>query len=145
MVVLEIRDNAHLPKSKMSTEAELRQLIDRDIADGRRHLQDSHNNLEKVAAYCEGNYLQVRLSGRSGDCCSAEKSAVKKQEIFDKFQNMTVGLGFGFVHLYPTLQNLMTLREAGPNHQVSKLAAVVCLYPPFTIRRGPQHMVALCG
>lgn len=38
---------------------ELLQLIEHDIPEGRHHLQDSHSNLEKVAAYCEGNYLQV--------------------------------------------------------------------------------------
>ena len=43
----------------MSTVVELLQLIEHDIPEGRRHLQDSHTNLEKVAAYCEGNYLQV--------------------------------------------------------------------------------------
>ena len=43
----------------MSTVVELLQLIEHDIPEGRRHLQDSHANLEKVAAYCEGNYLQV--------------------------------------------------------------------------------------
>ena len=41
----------------MSTMTELLQLIEHDIPEGRRHLQDSHNNLDKVAAYCEGNYL----------------------------------------------------------------------------------------
>ena len=46
---------------KMSTVGELLQLIEHDIPDSRRQLNDSYNNLEKVAAYCEGNYLQVGL------------------------------------------------------------------------------------
>ena len=49
----------------MSTMAELLQLIERDIPEGRRHLQDSHNNLDKVASYCEGNYLQVSTCSNS--------------------------------------------------------------------------------
>jgi len=39
--------------------AELMQLLEQDIPECRRHLQDSHANLDKVAAYCLTNYLQV--------------------------------------------------------------------------------------
>ena len=38
---------------------EVMQLLENDIPECRRHLKDSHANLEKVASYCEGNYLQV--------------------------------------------------------------------------------------
>ena len=44
---------------KMSTMDELLQLVEHDIPEGRRHLQDSHTNLERVATYCEDNYAQV--------------------------------------------------------------------------------------
>lgn len=36
-------------------------LIDRDIPEGRKSLQDNYTNLEHVAKYCESNYLQVSL------------------------------------------------------------------------------------
>ena len=39
---------------------ELMQLLENDIPECRRRLKESHANLEKVASYCEGNYLQVR-------------------------------------------------------------------------------------
>lgn len=40
--------------------AELTQLMDQEIPDGRQHLQDSYKNLEKVAQYCRDNYVQVK-------------------------------------------------------------------------------------
>ena len=43
----------------MATIDDLVQLLDREIPEGRRHLGESHVNLERVASYCEGNYLQV--------------------------------------------------------------------------------------
>lgn len=39
--------------------AELTQLMDQEIPDGRQHLQDSYKNLEKVAQYCRDNYVQA--------------------------------------------------------------------------------------
>lgn len=41
--------------------AELAQLMDQEIPDGRQHLQDSYKNLEKVAQYCRENYVQVKF------------------------------------------------------------------------------------
>lgn len=43
----------------MSGMADLMSLIENDIPAGRRNLQESHLNLEKVAQYCEQNYVQV--------------------------------------------------------------------------------------
>lgn len=43
----------------MSETAELLQLLETEIPECRRSLQESHANLKKVAAYCEGNYVQV--------------------------------------------------------------------------------------
>uniref|UniRef100_A0A8C1JXS2 Uncharacterized protein n=1 Tax=Cyprinus carpio TaxID=7962 RepID=A0A8C1JXS2_CYPCA len=43
--------------------AELQMLLEEEIPAGRRALLDSFTNLERVADYCESNYVQV--SGRS--------------------------------------------------------------------------------
>lgn len=44
--------------------AELQMLLEEEIPGGRRALFDSYTNLERVAEYCESNYIQVR--GRAG-------------------------------------------------------------------------------
>lgn len=41
---------------------EVMQLIEAELPEGRQSLQDSHANLERVAQYCEGNYLQVEIT-----------------------------------------------------------------------------------
>ncbi|KAJ1186604.1 hypothetical protein NDU88_003385 [Pleurodeles waltl] len=40
--------------------AELQMLLEEEIPGGRRALLDSYTNLERVADYCENNYVQVR-------------------------------------------------------------------------------------
>uniref|UniRef100_A0A8C4Y0M4 ABI2 n=1 Tax=Gopherus evgoodei TaxID=1825980 RepID=A0A8C4Y0M4_9SAUR len=39
--------------------AELQMLLEEEIPGGRRALFDSYTNLERVAEYCETNYIQV--------------------------------------------------------------------------------------
>lgn len=44
--------------------AELQMLLEEEIPGGRRALFDSYTNLERVADYCENNYIQVRCISR---------------------------------------------------------------------------------
>lgn len=56
--------------------AELQMLLEEEIPGGRRALFDSYTNLERVADYCENNYIQVRrLSwpGRAGPGAGARR------------------------------------------------------------------------
>lgn len=46
--------------------AELQMLLEEEIPGGRRALFDSYTNLERVADYCENNYIQVRRPSRPG-------------------------------------------------------------------------------
>ena len=46
--------------------AELQMLLEEEIPGGRRALFDSYTNLERVADYCENNYIQVRRVARPG-------------------------------------------------------------------------------
>lgn len=46
--------------------AELQMLLEEEIPGGRRALFDSYTNLERVAEYCETNYIQVRRRGGRG-------------------------------------------------------------------------------
>ncbi|KAI2526575.1 ABI2 isoform 9 [Pan troglodytes] len=39
--------------------AELQMLLEEEIPGGRRALFDSYTNLERVADYCENNYIQL--------------------------------------------------------------------------------------
>lgn len=43
--------------------AELRLLLEEEIPAGRGALLDSYTSLERVAEYCENNYVQVRGPG----------------------------------------------------------------------------------
>lgn len=42
--------------------AELQMLLDEEIPAGRSALLDSFTNLERVAEYCESNYVQVGMT-----------------------------------------------------------------------------------
>ena len=49
----------------MAVTAEMKEiynLLQTDVPDGRQNLEDNYVNLNKVASYCEGNYLQVYLA-----------------------------------------------------------------------------------
>jgi hypothetical protein len=41
---------------------DLQHLIQNEIPEGRSSLENSHTNLEKVAAFCEANYIQVGVA-----------------------------------------------------------------------------------
>lgn len=53
--------------------AELQMLLEEEIPGGRRALFDSYTNLERVADYCENNYIQVRGRGRAGGLAGAAR------------------------------------------------------------------------
>lgn len=59
------RSNSPLKDVKM---AELQMLLEEEIPAGRSALLDSFTNLERVAEYCESNYVQV--GGRTGGAAS---------------------------------------------------------------------------
>lgn len=45
---------------------ELTQLIDKEIPDGRQSLQENFSNLERLAQYCQENYIKVFVGLK---CC----------------------------------------------------------------------------
>lgn len=49
--------------------AEVTQLLDQEIPEGRQHLQESYINLDKVAQYCRDNYLKVVPYFFKNDSC----------------------------------------------------------------------------
>lgn len=55
--------------------AELQMLLEEEIPAGRRALLDSFTNLERVAEYCENNYIQVRSGGCRGLRALARREA----------------------------------------------------------------------
>lgn len=48
-------------------------LLEEEIPAGRSALLDSFTNLERVAEYCESNYVQVGCEGDAGDSSGAKR------------------------------------------------------------------------
>ncbi|XP_051871173.1 abl interactor 2b isoform X3 [Pristis pectinata] len=55
--------------------AELQMLLEEEIPAGRRALLDSYHNLDRVAEYCESNYIQSVL-GAAHKCCHASSANI---------------------------------------------------------------------
>lgn len=66
------RAQARTPFAKDVKMAELQMLLEEEIPAGRSALLDSFTNLERVAEYCESNYVQVGRAwgGGNGDLSS---------------------------------------------------------------------------
>ena len=52
--------------TKMAEENALLSLIEKEIPEGRQALRDGHENLAKVAAYCEQKYIETNNRYKSG-------------------------------------------------------------------------------
>ncbi|XP_064595130.1 abl interactor 2-like isoform X2 [Liolophura sinensis] len=105
---------------------ELLQLIDAEIPEGRQSLQDSHANLEKVAQYCESNYLQ----------------AADKRKAFEETKNYANhslasvayqinNLATNFLKLLDLQQNQLADMESSVNH----LNQIVMIHKEKVARR----------
>jgi len=111
---------------KMSTVGELLQLIEHDIPDSRRQLNDSYNNLEKVAAYCEGNYLQA---GDKRHALEETKSYTTQSLASVAYQINT--LATNFLHLL----DLQTQQMKEMESSISHLSQTVMIHKEKVARR----------
>ena len=57
-------------------------LIDKEIPEGRQALRDGHENLAKVAAYCEQKYLETNNRYKSGG--DRAKALEETRAVFDE-------------------------------------------------------------
>lgn len=76
------------------TMAELEQLQQRDIPEGRQLLRDHHHNLLRVADYCESNYLEVSR-GQHGTSCWGWASCWGQPGVLGGLGGWLVGDGEG--------------------------------------------------
>lgn len=110
----------------MSETAELLQLLETEIPECRRSLQDSHANLEKVAAYCEGNYIQAADKTHALDetkCYTTQSLASVAYQI-----NM---LATNFLRLLDLQMGQISDMESNINH----LSQIVMIHKEKVARR----------
>ncbi|XP_041371375.1 abl interactor 1-like isoform X5 [Gigantopelta aegis] len=105
---------------------ELLQLIDHEIPDGRQTLQDSYGNLEKVARYCENNYVQ---SSNKRDALDLTKSYTTHSLASVAYQINS--LATNFLKLLDLQQNQLAEMESSVNH----LSQIVSIHKEKVARR----------
>jgi hypothetical protein len=106
--------------------AELMQLLENDIPECRRHLKDSHANLEKVASYCEGNYLQA----------SDKRQALEETKNYTTQSLASVAyqinmLATNFLHLL----DLQTVQISDMESSINHLSQIVMIHKEKVARR----------
>ncbi|XP_078330959.1 abl interactor 1-like isoform X2 [Crassostrea virginica] len=106
--------------------AELAQLMDQEIPDGRQHLQDSYQNLEKVAQYCRENYVQA----------TDKRAALEETKNYTTHSLASVAyqinsLATNFLKLLDLQQNQLAEMESGVNY----LAQTVNIHKEKVARR----------
>ncbi|KAG1714785.1 Abl interactor 2 [Nymphon striatum] len=90
---------------------DLATVIENDIPEGRRHLQDSHVNLERVAEYCEANYFQ----------CDGKKAALEETKNYTTQSLASVAyqintLAYNMLQMLDLQMNQLADMESQMNH-----------------------------
>lgn len=117
----------------MSASEELIQLLENVIPDCRKQLQESHTNLERVAMYCEGNYVQ----------------AADKRQALEETKNYTTQslasvayqintLATNFLHLLDMQMGQISDMESSINH----LSQIVMIHKEKVARREIGELTA---
>ncbi|CAG5129373.1 unnamed protein product [Candidula unifasciata] len=112
----------------MAAGEELMALIDREIPDGRKSLQENYMNLENVAKYCETNYLRAS---------TAEKAhALQETKNYTTHSLASVAyqinnLATNFLKLLDLQQSQLTDMESSVNH----LNQIVMIHKEKVARR----------
>ncbi|XP_060578833.1 abl interactor 2-like isoform X2 [Ruditapes philippinarum] len=106
--------------------SELMQLIEQEIPEGRQNLQENFNNLEKVAQYCQENYIQAK----------DKKKALEETKNFTTHSLASVAyqinnLATNFLKLLDLQQNQLAEMESNVNH----LAQTVNIHKEKVARR----------
>lgn len=106
--------------------SELQQLIEQEIPEGRQNLQENFNNLEKVAQYCQENYLQAK----------DKKKALEETKNFTTHSLASVAyqinnLATNFLKLLDLQQSQLAEMESNVNH----LAQTVNIHKEKVARR----------
>ncbi|XP_025084097.1 abl interactor 2-like [Pomacea canaliculata] len=101
-------------------------LIDRDIPEGRKSLQDNYTNLEHVAKYCESNYLQA----------SDKRKALEETKNYTTHSLASVAyqinaLATNFLNLLDLQQTQLANMESSVNH----LSQIVMIHKEKVARR----------
>ncbi|XP_046331446.1 abl interactor 2-like isoform X1 [Haliotis rufescens] len=105
---------------------EVMQLIEAELPEGRQSLQDSHANLERVAQYCEGNYLQAK----------DKRHALEETKNYTTHSLASVAyqinsLATNFLKLLDLQQNQLAEMESSVNH----LSQIVNIHKEKVARR----------
>ncbi|CAM1299357.1 ABI2 (predicted) [Pycnogonum litorale] len=100
---------------------ELAFVIANDIPEGRRHLQESHVNLERVAEYCEANYFQS----------DGKKAALEETKNYTTQSLASVAyqintLAYNMLQMLDLQMNQLSEMESQVNHisQVNQLSDI---------------------
>ena len=106
--------------------ADLLSLIGRDIPMGREHLEDSHENLKKVAEYCETNYFQA----------DDKKAALEETKKFTTQSLASVAyqintLAYNVLHML----DLQAIQMVDMESQINHISQTVAIHKEKVARR----------
>ncbi|XP_013071765.2 abl interactor 2-like isoform X3 [Biomphalaria glabrata] len=113
----------------MAAGEELLVLIDREIPDGRKSLQESYVNLENVAQYCENNYLKSIKTGATAQALQETKNYTTHSLASVAYQ--INNLATNFLKLLDLQQSQLTDMESSVNH----LNQIVMIHKEKVARR----------
>ncbi|XP_059151614.1 abl interactor 2-like isoform X3 [Physella acuta] len=115
----------------MAAGEELLSLIDREIPDGRKSLQESYMNLENVAKYCEDNYLKALKTNPNATAQALQDTKNYTTHSLASVAYQINNLATNFLKLLDLQQSQLTDMESSVNH----LNQIVMIHKEKVARR----------